>query len=246
MDVFISHSVADKPIAKRLAHELQAAGLSVWDDEVLMPGDKWMEKISDAISSSKFVLVLLSKDSVKSSWVSTEAALSVSQLHKFVIPVLIDKNADIPSYMRDIQALDLSKGDQSKNEIEKLIRIIKQGVHREGGPNVEKDEIWRKALYAKKSALSHEIAHFELETNERKKKLSIRFTLLAAIFTFFSFFAAVILFIHESNNTVESFWFINVIIGVAIGLSSSKLVDSITEILSNRVKKSKVEREANK
>ena len=42
MQVFISYSHSDSPLAARVSKGLRKAGLQVWDPEVnLLPGDNW-------------------------------------------------------------------------------------------------------------------------------------------------------------------------------------------------------------
>jgi hypothetical protein len=60
MQVFISHSSKDKPIARQLAHRLSEAGLKVWfpEDEIL-PGDNWAKKVGQALEESDLMVVLI-------------------------------------------------------------------------------------------------------------------------------------------------------------------------------------------
>jgi hypothetical protein len=41
MQVFISHAAPDAKLAKRIAAVLREAGLQVWDDTQILPGDNW-------------------------------------------------------------------------------------------------------------------------------------------------------------------------------------------------------------
>ncbi len=60
-DVFLSHSVKDKPIVRELAERLRKDGLKVWLDEwVLKPGDHVQAKIEEGLEQSR-VLVLCMK-----------------------------------------------------------------------------------------------------------------------------------------------------------------------------------------
>jgi len=57
-DVFISYASEDKAVAIELADALKAAGLSVWIDTELMPGDELRQKISDGLAKSRFGVVM--------------------------------------------------------------------------------------------------------------------------------------------------------------------------------------------
>ena len=122
-DVFISHSRADNPIAHRLTDDLRDAGLTVWIDEKVQPGQNWAATISEAIDSSKNILILLSEHSAKSDWVRSEAALAFSKKEKRVIPVLLSRNADIPIILRSLQSLDLSEDERYESNVELLEAI---------------------------------------------------------------------------------------------------------------------------
>jgi len=54
-DVFLSHSLKDKPVVRELAERLRKDGLSVWFDEwVLQPGDSIPAKIEEGPSHFGF------------------------------------------------------------------------------------------------------------------------------------------------------------------------------------------------
>lgn len=68
--VFITHSHQDKPFVRKLASDLLANGIQVWVDEAeIKVGDSLIQKISNAITESDFVIAVLSKSSVESHWV---------------------------------------------------------------------------------------------------------------------------------------------------------------------------------
>jgi len=73
-DVFISHASEDKDeVVRPLALALQAEGLSVWYDEFEMKiGDSLRRKIDKGLASSRFGIVVLSKDFIKKGWTNYE------------------------------------------------------------------------------------------------------------------------------------------------------------------------------
>jgi hypothetical protein len=65
--IYICHSLADKPSVHRLYANLCEAGLEpCLDDENLLAGNAWKEKIRRAVRGAHVVLVCLSRGSVKS------------------------------------------------------------------------------------------------------------------------------------------------------------------------------------
>lgn len=59
--VFLSHSHADRPIARRLAADLRRAGHAVWIDEAeINIGDSLIEKIREGLDQVDFVAAIIS------------------------------------------------------------------------------------------------------------------------------------------------------------------------------------------
>lgn len=109
--VFISYSSKDRPFAQRLESDLQGDGLEVLRDEVFIgPGESIVSKISDAIESSDYLILLVSGHSMQSRWVHKELdlALSLSMDRDFpIIPVRINKTP-VPAKLRDIKYVDFA------------------------------------------------------------------------------------------------------------------------------------------
>ena len=73
-DVFISHASEDKDeVVRPLAHALKSHGLRVWYDEFeLKIGDSLRRKIDKGLATSKFGIVVLSKNFIKKGWTNYE------------------------------------------------------------------------------------------------------------------------------------------------------------------------------
>jgi len=73
MRVFISHSTKDKEFVDKLRDTLIVSDIEVFQFETnLKPGDKILSTIKEALRNSDFIIVVLSKESVKSDWVNFE------------------------------------------------------------------------------------------------------------------------------------------------------------------------------
>jgi hypothetical protein len=71
--IFLSHSSKDKPLARRIADDLQQAGIKVWLDEAeIFVGDSITQKVQEGLAQADFVAVLLTRHSVESGWVERE------------------------------------------------------------------------------------------------------------------------------------------------------------------------------
>ena len=100
--VFLSHNWNDKPVARKLADDLQVRGINVWVDEAeIKLGESLIEKICEAIDSVEYVNVLLSKNSIGSSWVKKEVDIAMNQeiegRRVKVVPILLDA-VDLPGF----------------------------------------------------------------------------------------------------------------------------------------------------
>ena len=109
--VFLSYASEDKPAASYIAGALKQSGVSPFFDEwELAWGDSLVERVSDAVASSDYVVVLLSPASVGSNWVRREINATFSRELKDravrLLPVLI-ADCEIPMLLRDRVYLDL-------------------------------------------------------------------------------------------------------------------------------------------
>ena len=102
-NVFISHNHADKGFARRLAGDLENHGVKCWIDEAeIKIGDSLIQKIREGIDNVNFFAVILSPNSVNSSWVANE--LDVAMNHQIegkpikILPILL-KDCDLPSFL---------------------------------------------------------------------------------------------------------------------------------------------------
>ena len=129
MKVFISHSQQDKELAKKVAASLESAGLEVWDAEnEILPGDNWAEKVARALRESEAMVVLLSKNALKSDWVRREIeyALGEKRYNKRLISVLVGPTEkklrkDIPWILKRLKMIEL----QDANKEEDIKQIAK-------------------------------------------------------------------------------------------------------------------------
>ena len=100
--VFISHSSDDNTFVDRLAGSLRAAGIFVWVDETAIgAGDDIISRIEDGLGKATDVVIVLSPQSIKSSWVKEEihaAQWRAIRGKARLIPLLCGylRTADIP------------------------------------------------------------------------------------------------------------------------------------------------------
>ena len=106
----VCHNSEDKPTAENIAIEMIKAGHEAFFDKWdIRPGDSLIEKISEGISDSSYLLVLLSRNSVKSNWVKRELEIALARQIAdkaiTVIPCLLE-DCDIPVFLQPISYAD--------------------------------------------------------------------------------------------------------------------------------------------
>lgn len=107
---FLGHSSHDKGNVRMIYDDLLHLGVKVLMDEVqIKVGDSIVEKISEGLKSSKFLLLVLSEHSVKSVWTKREwnsfLAHQLSTTDVRILPILLE-NCDIPMILKDIKYAD--------------------------------------------------------------------------------------------------------------------------------------------
>lgn len=110
---FISYSHSDNEFTDRLTKALIEKGQDVFYDKWdILPGDSIIEKIfEEGLSNCSAFIVVLSTESIKSSWVKEElnaATLRRIEKHTRVIPILIE-DVDIPLSLRTLMWVDMRK-----------------------------------------------------------------------------------------------------------------------------------------
>jgi hypothetical protein len=169
MDIFISHNHKDKEFVRRLSSDLRTAGFNVWlDEDIVSVGEKWADKITDALESSDVVLVVLSASSSDSKFQSSEIAYALASQRKSpskrVIPLVLDRKAELPFFLKDVVYGDFSSPEKYKERLEQLISTLSS--QQAGDSNViASDERKLNAIRAEKEYLQSEAKGLELQRN---------------------------------------------------------------------------------
>ena len=109
--VFLCYAHADSAMARRIADKLRGAGLRVRISEwELQSGDSMASRIIETVSSSDFIFVLLSPNSINSRWVQSELNETLPRELQTraitVIPAVIE-DCTIPPPLANLLYLDL-------------------------------------------------------------------------------------------------------------------------------------------
>lgn len=104
-DVFLSYAREDSARAVQVAQGLQSAGLDVFWDNEIPPGQTWADYIEQKLTQCKALIVLWSEHSTKSQWVREEARMGRDK--GVLIPVMIDASQP-PFGFGEVQAANLA------------------------------------------------------------------------------------------------------------------------------------------
>jgi len=103
LSIFVSYAREDADHVERLLKLVNASVTQVWIDKSgLKPGDQFPEAILDAIESSKWLILLWSRNSMDSAWVEKEWRHAL-RLAKPIVPILLD-TTPLPATLSSVQA----------------------------------------------------------------------------------------------------------------------------------------------
>jgi TIR domain-containing protein len=105
-DIFISYARADEARVRELAEALTRLGWSVWYDRELIPSEEYDERIERELDTALCVIVVWSRESVKSKWVRAEAGAADDQGK--LVPVTFDTGVIPPIRFRQLNMAKLS------------------------------------------------------------------------------------------------------------------------------------------
>jgi hypothetical protein len=216
MKIWITYARENEDFVRYLKKNLQDAQLEVIDYESgIMPGDNVEYSISQSISSADIMLAVLPKRNEFKERIFFEIGLMVGQTqnnsHKRMIPILLDNQSRIPSFINQYQYLDLTNDNNSKMQIEKLIEMLKL--------------LDKKDIFIKKEQ--------EYKRKSKQKQYMLFMTLIATIMTTF---ATIITFMFAS----EDFFSFNIdkdIVLYAVSATIVLLVGVFGSIILGQLKK---------
>lgn len=123
--IFISYSHQDKEFVDRLVQDLQNSGVSIWVDSAeIKLGDSLIDKISEGIDKMEYLAVVLSPDSVNSSWVKKEVEVAMNQEirgKKIKVLPLLHRECEIPNFLQDKKYADFTEEERYEVAIEVIL-----------------------------------------------------------------------------------------------------------------------------
>lgn len=128
-NIFLSYARDDLAKAKPVTAALERLGHSVWWDRRVQGGSRFSLEIEQALKSADVVLVLWSRTSVQSAWVTDEAAEGRDSGR--LVPVVIDDSKP-PLGFRQFQSIDLSGWKGRANA--PAINMLHEAIVSRSGP----------------------------------------------------------------------------------------------------------------
>ena len=127
-DVYISYVREDRDVARHLAELLQRSGLTVFFDmDALVSGNDFNKTIADALRQAKAVVVLLSANTKRSTWVQQELSSVIERENgPLVIPVLLDRQAKenwVWPLISNRQTVDLTECPEKLEDVAEKLQV---------------------------------------------------------------------------------------------------------------------------
>jgi hypothetical protein len=128
--IFLSHTSADKSFVRELKSQLETHGVKdVWLDEAeIQIGDSLTKKIEEGLTRTKYIGVVLSPRSIKSSWVERELQVAINREigtgEVVVLPLLYEK-CELPAFLQGKMYADFTSSDTHDENLQKLLRRLK-------------------------------------------------------------------------------------------------------------------------
>ncbi len=121
--IFISYSHNDAEYAQKFAHALKDRTIAYWmDDHSIETGDRWVQEVLSALTSSAAIVVIMTPESDKSEWVNREILIA-QEKRKPIFPLLL--RGDKFLLLIDRQYEDVKSGEMpSGSFFEQLAKII--------------------------------------------------------------------------------------------------------------------------
>jgi hypothetical protein len=134
--IFLSYAREDMGMAKQFYNDLNRYGLDVWlDTESLLPGDRWKDKMQEAIEKCNYFIALLSTQSMnKWGFVQKELKIALEVLDLFpdserlILPVRLDDCEISERKLKEPHCIDMFPDSEYQNGLKKILQGVGPGT----------------------------------------------------------------------------------------------------------------------
>ncbi len=120
IDVVVSHCAIDRGLAQLVASTLTSAGMKVWMSADHSTGRRWQDLVRDAMLRAKTVIVLLTRNSLKSSHAAFEVGMAMGAEKPIFVLYEGVSTDELPEYAHQHRVADMSQLPEIINEIKSL------------------------------------------------------------------------------------------------------------------------------
>lgn len=125
-DVFLSHQHADSDRVEKLAREFRDRhGLRVWLDKWEIPHGVIHERVREGIEGSRFLLLVVSCQTLDSKWVKAEQdiARAIDPRGQNIIPLLLE-DVELPPELQALRWYDLSDAGHDRERVAEIAEAV--------------------------------------------------------------------------------------------------------------------------
>jgi len=130
-DVFVSHNKNQKPWVREFCKILRENNLNVFfDEDSISPGASVISVLENAIQNSRYVVFIISQESINSKWVAMETALAAYEdpdaSNNVIVPVVLEKvdAKKIRYSIRALNAINLTDSQTRDCEFQRLLKHL--------------------------------------------------------------------------------------------------------------------------
>lgn len=250
MNLYVSYTHHAKDLVHKLVGDLRQQGMTVWlGEEMVAAGDPWAEKLNHAIEKSDAVLVVISRGSSESQWQTSEIAFAIADQKenaaKRLIPVLAEKGAEIPFFLKGLLYCDLSDPSTYERNLAELLR----GIERPQSEQLESAQVHRlriETLKAGRALLQQE--QETLARNRAMRMASVSWMLITAVVgttTLLGLFVAGLAWNHSEIGVIGvggarwSDGMLDFVAGALAGVSAALAAVLVSSLLYRRATRSR-------
>lgn len=224
-EVFLSYAPGDALFAEKLAELLREDGISVWFDKAeIKAGDNWVAEISNAIQNTKIFIPIISRSSSHRNYITSEIATAIAAKaqdpKRKIIPVLIERDSKIPSFINQYHCLDLSSESEIKKGASRLAEII-NSIEERNESHISKSDIKSGLdLQIKTIEAESRILKFSMQFNNYRIRI-LGFTFLSS--TMFGILVASLIIFYEPGQNIKHTEIIAILLSAFTGFLGSIL-----------------------
>lgn len=243
-DVFLSYAQEDGELAAKIANDLKQAGLEVWFDQFeLRPGDLIIDQIGIASRNARNFVAIVSKHSAKSNWFSSELATAIAasdaDRRRRIIPILIDRDATLPPFLRQRKFTPMYDVETYRDSLSELIDVLSP---RENGDDAREsfsaqDDVEPLVHVARELAMERAYQGYALEIEAKSYRMRFQIQALLALVSAFIGVAGGMIAIWPSfwggvlpiEVAPEFGKYLTFVLGVVFGISFNLVLRSFFE-----------------